>query len=144
MGKLAITALSANLAAGSFEDVELLVDANRANTTTESSIWMVADDSCGLIRTVSESDEDNNAFDSGLFLVGASGAGLPDLAISTVDTTALDVDGATLDISGTLSATVRKGGEQAVSGPFDVVFFEDDNANGTNDAGVDGFSEPPW
>ena len=134
--KLATTALSMILGAGSFEDVEILVD---VNTTTESSIWVVADDFGGLIGTVSESDEDNNAFDSGLSLVGASGAGLADLAITSVDTTALDVDSSTLDvnISGTLAATVRNQGELAVSGPFDVVFFEDANANGTYEAGVD-------
>ncbi len=132
--KLGTTALSANLEAGSFEDVALLVD---AETTTESSIWVVADDFGGLIGTISESDEDNNAFDSGLSLVGASGAGLADLAISSVDTTALDVDGSTLTISGTLSATVRNQGEQSVAGPFDVVFFEDANANGTYEASVD-------
>ena len=132
--KLGTTALGANLEAGSFEDVALLVD---AETTTEGSIWVVADDFGGLLGTISESDEENNVFDSGLSLVGASGAGLPDLAISTVDTTANDVDGSTLAISGTLSATVRNQGEQAVSGPFDVVFFEDANANGTYEAGVD-------
>ena len=132
--KLGTTALSAHLAAGSFEDVELLVD---VSTMTESSIWVVADDFGGLIGTVSESDEDNNAFDSGLSLVGASGAGLADLAISSVDTTALDVDSSTLDVTGTLAATVRNQGEQAVSGPFDVVFFEDANANGTYEPGVD-------
>ena len=141
--KLATTALSMILGAGSFEDVEILVD---VNTTTESSIWVVADDFGGLIGTVSESDEDNNAFDSGLSLVGASGAGLADLAITSVDTTALDVDSSTLDvnISGTLAATVRNQGELAVSGPFDVVFFEDANANGTYERASTSCSESPW
>ena len=131
--KLATTALSANLAAGSFEDVELLVP---DTTTTTSSVWVVADDFGGLIGSVSESDEDNNAFDSGLSLIGAVG-GLADLAIVSVDTEALSVDESTLASSGTLTATVRNQGELAVTGPFDVVFFEDANANGTYESGVD-------
>ena len=128
--KLGTLFTSLYLEPGELEDVELLVpDA----TTTFFSVWVVADDFGGLLGSVSESREDNNAFDSGQALLGAAGAGEADLVVVDVDTESATLDGQTLALSGSVSATVRNQGGGDVTTSFDVTLFEDLDGNGAFD-----------
>jgi RHS repeat-associated protein len=61
---LATTATAAALAPGAFADVSVSVPA----TTVARPLWVVADDAGGLVGTVAESDETNNAYNSRVFL----------------------------------------------------------------------------
>ncbi len=68
-GRLLGTArTSHSLRSGGFEDVTLLVPA----TTSAYPLWVVADDRGGLVGAYAESDETNNAYDSGLDIVPVS------------------------------------------------------------------------
>jgi RHS repeat-associated protein len=58
-----------------------------------------------------------------------------DLAIASVDVTGLSVDGQTLEVSGTVSATITNLGQGPAARPFTVTFFEDLNLSGALDAG---------
>ncbi|MHB8954831.1 MAG: putative Ig domain-containing protein [Pirellulaceae bacterium] len=61
-----------------------------------------------------------------------------DLVIGDLDTSEVIYDGQSLTVSGTISATVRNDGPDAVDDSFSVLFFEDRNLNGKYDASLDG------
>ncbi|HET9316663.1 MAG TPA: LamG-like jellyroll fold domain-containing protein, partial [Vicinamibacteria bacterium] len=62
---------------------------------------------------------------------------LPDLTVNDVDLASLQVDGQTLQVSGSLSAEIANLGMVDAREPFEVSFFEDRNGNGTLEAGTD-------
>lgn len=59
-----------------------------------------------------------------------------DLTVTALDTAGLQIDFDTLVVAGTLTATIANP-SAAISEPFDVLFFEDLNANDAYDAGID-------
>ncbi len=62
--RIATVATSSALAPGQFVDVSVTVPA----TTVARPLWVVADDQGGLVGTIAEFDETNNAYNSRLFL----------------------------------------------------------------------------
>jgi RHS repeat-associated protein len=110
---------------GRFEDVDLFLPLAR---TTRGPVVVSADDVGALVGRVVESDEDNNLYDTGQALLGS--AGLPDLAIGSVDVSALSGDWQTLVVSGSATAVVRNLSGVAVETPFEVTFFEDRDRDG--------------
>jgi hypothetical protein len=63
----------------------------------------------------------------------------PDLVVTIVDASDLLTDCQTLEVSGTVTATVENIGDAATGSGFTVLFFEDSNDNGTYEAGADLF-----
>jgi RHS repeat-associated protein len=62
---------------------------------------------------------------------------LPDLAVNDVDLAGFQVDGQTLQASGSLSAEIANLGMVDAREPFEVTFFEDRNGNATLETGTD-------
>ena len=96
--RLGTIRISRYLRPGEFEDVVLVLP---FAVTTASSVWIVADDVGGLHGFVTESDEGNNAFDSGRALLAG---GQADLVVTSVDTSGLSTEGQTLAVSGSVAA----------------------------------------
>ena len=120
------------MAPGAYEDVVLTLP---AAATTSRSIWIAADDFGDLRGMTTESDEDNNVYDSGQALLGPS-AGV-DLVVTDVDAAGIVTDPGHLAVSGTVRATIRNQGDAAATGAFVVAFFEDADADGAYEPGVD-------
>jgi hypothetical protein len=73
-------------------------------------------------------------------LVGWSGVAFaqqPDLRVSALNTSGVVGDFQALTIGGSLAVTVENGGAGATGGSFDVLLFEDANANGVFDVASD-------
>ena len=130
--RLGTVLTSAAMASGAFEDVVLRLP---AAATTSRSIWIAADDDGNLHGMTTESNEDNNVYDSGQALVGPS-AGV-DLVVTDVDAAGIVTDPETLVVSGTVRATIRNQGDAPATGAFAVAFFEDTDADGAYDPGLD-------
>ena len=129
--RLGMVRTSAYLRPGEFEDVVLVLP---FSVTTTSSVWVVADDAGGMHGFVTESDEGNNAFDSGRALLAT---GQPDLVVTHVDTAGVSTEAQTLALTGSIGATIRNQGEAPAMGPFAVTFFEDRNGDGAFQAATD-------
>ncbi|MDH5646169.1 MAG: FG-GAP-like repeat-containing protein, partial [Candidatus Heimdallarchaeota archaeon] len=128
--RLGTVSTTGYLAPGVYEDVRLTLP---GTTTTSGSVWVVADDIGGLRGRVSETNETNNAHDSGLSL-SASPGGLADLSVVSVDPVNVHSDPQTLSVSGTVGVSLRNQGEVA-SGAFAVTVFEDRDGDGLPGAG---------
>lgn len=74
-----------------------------------------------------------------LFLIAGSSAfsQLPDLVVSSLDSSAVATNSQTLQVSGVLSAKVTNQGATVAAGTFKVLAFEDKNRNGRFDVGTD-------
>ena len=62
---------------------------------------------------------------------------MPDVVIGDVDKSQLTYDGQLLGVSGTISAVVTNDSPTEVTQPFDVLFFEDVDRDGTYDKTID-------
>ncbi|MCP4252153.1 MAG: PKD domain-containing protein [Candidatus Scalindua sp.] len=60
-----------------------------------------------------------------------------DLAISSIDTSPLVFDGQALTVSGDVTAEITNNGPDGIVIPFDVLFFEDLDFNGSYDIAID-------
>jgi hypothetical protein len=122
--RLSTARTSGLLHPGGFEEVTLSLPLSEA---TRSSVWVSTDDFGNLRGGTSESNEENNLFDSRLGLVGGA-LGQPDLRVAHVDTGEISGDWQNLAVSGRVRAEVRNQGESD-AGAFEVTFFEDVNRN---------------
>ncbi len=120
------------MAPGAFEDVVLILP---AAATTRRSIWVAADDFGNLHGMTTESNEGNNVYDSGQALLGQS-AGV-DLVVTDVYAAGIVADPATGAVSGTVRATIRNQGDAPATAALAIAFFEDADADGVYDPGVD-------
>jgi hypothetical protein len=120
------------LAVGEHEEVTLTLP---SSMTTSEGVFVVADDRGGLRGTVSETDEENNFYDSGIALTAE--AGTVDLTVARVDAASATADARTLVLSGTLKAEIRSLADGPVTTAFTTTFFEDVNGNGAFDTGGD-------
>ena len=93
---LGTVATTVNLQPGQFEDVELALP---VSTSTSNTIWVVADDSGGLVGSTTECKEANNPYDSGLKLVGGPVLVLvPDVVTYSQEDAESKISGAGLEI----------------------------------------------
>src|SRR4029079_12449561 len=81
---------------------------------------------------LSASDTQLTATDEAPMVV-ASSAFPPDLVVTSVDASALEVDPRSLVMGGTVSAVIANVGTGPAAGPLSVVFFEDRDVNGAFD-----------
>jgi RHS repeat-associated protein len=70
-------------------------------------------------------------------IVVASSSFSPDLVVSSVDASALQVDPQTLAMEGTVSALIANIGAGPAAGPLSILFFEDRDVNGAFDPEAD-------
>ena len=85
---------------------------------------------------LSASDTQLTATDEATVVV-ASSAFPPDLVVTSVDASALEVDPRTLEMGGTVAAVIGNVGTGPAAGPLSVVFFEDRDVNGAFDPEAD-------
>ena len=112
-----------------------------------SPAGMTADAATGLIRWTPDSTQlgehvvtarvtdTADLFDTQTFTVVA--LAVPDLIVDLVDQSSITGDWQTLEVSGTVVATIANQGAGPAVGEFSVSFFEDANLNGVFDSGVD-------
>jgi len=72
-----------------------------------------------------------------MFLQQPAARGAPDLTVSDVDASGISTDCQSLEMTGTVTATVENIGPSGTGSGFTVLFFEDANGNGVYDQGVD-------
>jgi hypothetical protein len=88
---------TSSLLPGQFEDVSITLP---PGTTSADTLWVVADDSGGLVGLTNECDETNNALNSGLILTIFGANGPPEIA-STPVTTAIEGQPYSYDVEST-------------------------------------------
>ncbi|HAJ91996.1 MAG TPA: hypothetical protein DCO71_05170, partial [Gammaproteobacteria bacterium] len=123
-GVLLGTVSAPSLAPDSFQDVVLN---NVTALTGNADIYGVADPD----DRVPECNETNNSVH-----IPAPNV-LPDLIVSAIDAGAASTDPATLQLTGSVTATIKNQGTKEATGSIDILVFYDVNRNGLYDIGGD-------